>query len=102
MRLSGPVLGGSIAGGHGNDAADERRNKKARQKRAKQRQAVDALGGRAAFAAIAEALHDRAEKRKLWKEREDDKVMRQSCSCGSRDQKRGAATSTLRQVVVER
>lgn len=63
--------GGSAVGG-----CEQRREKKARQKRAKHKQAVDALGGRAAYAAIADALHDRAEKRKLWGQREADKVGR--------------------------
>eukprot|EP00752_Nemacystus_decipiens_P001669 g1621.t1 len=55
-------------------APDERREKKARQRRSKQRQAVESLGGRAAYAAIAEALRDRAEKRGQWADRERDKV----------------------------
>eukprot|EP00903_Cladosiphon_okamuranus_P018841 g17329.t1 len=63
-----PAGGGATAG------PDERREKKARQKRSKQRQAVESLGGRAAYAAIAEALRDRAEKRGQWAERERDKV----------------------------
>ncbi|CAM9201039.1 unnamed protein product [Ectocarpus sp. 4 AP-2014] len=54
--------------------ADDKREKKARQKRVRQRQAVESLGGRVAYSAIAEALGDRAEKRRQWAEREKDKV----------------------------
>lgn len=56
------------------DPKAARRDEKARKKRAKQGQAVESLGGRAAFEAIAEALRDRSEKRKMWQEREFDAV----------------------------
>lgn len=71
--------GNSNGNGDGSGKGDldhgvERREKKARQRRAKQKQAVEAAGGRSVYEAIAEALRDRAEKRKLWLEREVDKV----------------------------
>ncbi|CAM9689685.1 unnamed protein product, partial [Ectocarpus sp. 12 AP-2014] len=65
--------GGGVVEAAGS-GADPKREKKARQKRAKQRQAVESLGGRVAYSAIAEALGDRAEKRRQWAEREKDKV----------------------------
>lgn len=58
----------------GKQQQQKKGEKKARQKRAKQRQAIEALGGHAAFLEISEALRERAEKRRLWKEREADKV----------------------------
>lgn len=58
----------------GADPKAARRDEKVRKKRAKQRLAVESLGGRAAFEAIAEGLRDRSEKRRMWQEREFDAV----------------------------
>ncbi|CAM9870026.1 unnamed protein product, partial [Choristocarpus tenellus] len=51
-----------------------RKEKKARQKRTKNLEAVRAVGGEAAFTMMEDALFERAEKRRMWKEREEDKV----------------------------
>lgn len=74
-RKSGNVaVGDEATAAVSPDPKAARRDEKARKKRAKQRQAVESLGGRAAFEAIAEALRDRSEKRRMWQERDFDAV----------------------------
>lgn len=99
-RCSFPGHGGGGRDSSG-DSSTDKREKKARQKRAKQRQAIDTLGGRSAYDAIAEALDDRAQKRRLWEEREMDKVLQLMSPCVCGDAGRGVrnrvvVTNTLK------